>query len=100
MFIAICTDRAGSEPGQLRKTHAGEHLAYVETILDKIAVAGPVRNAEGGTVASVLVYKVDSEAKARALLEGDPYFKAGIWESVTVGPFLAAAGQWVGGKTW
>jgi uncharacterized protein len=100
MYIAICHDKPGPEAGKKRMEFAAAHLAYVETILDRIAVAGPVRDESCGTVASVLIYKVDSEAEARALLEGDPYFAASIWDGITVGPFLAAAGQWVGGKTW
>ena len=99
-YAAICTDKAGPEAGQQRKALAREHLAYIETILDKIAVAGPLKRADGSDWGSILIYKVDSAEDARALLEGDPYAGAGIWDNVTIEAFMGAAGDWVGGKTW
>lgn len=44
--------------------------------------------------------KAASEADARAMLEQDPYFQAGVWSHVEIHAFSAVAGDWVGGKTW
>jgi uncharacterized protein len=77
-----------------------DHFAYVETIQDRIAVAGPLRTPDGGFAGSILIYDAADEAEARGLLEADPYFKAGIWHEPELHPFTAAIGIWVGGKIW
>lgn len=99
-YIAWCTDRAGDEPARLRKELAQPHFAHIEAIMDKLRVAGPVRDEDGNTVGSMLVFNVASEAEARDLLDRDPYAGADIWESVEIRPFLPAAGEWIGGKIW
>lgn len=98
LFAVIARDLPGAEPKRLAARPA--HFAYVETILDRIAVAGPLRDAAGGFVGSMLIYDVPDAAAARALLEADPYFQAGIWDNPEIHPFTAAAGQWIGGKIW
>lgn len=68
--------------------------------MDRFRVAGPLKGAGGKTVGSLLVIEASGEADARTFLESDPYFKAGIWDSIQVDPFLAVAGEWVGGAAW
>ena len=99
-YIIWCTDFPGDEPTRLREELAPAHFAHIETILDKIRVAGPVRDEDGKTIGSVLVFNAESKAEARALLDRDPYASAEIWESVEIRPFLPAAGEWIGGKIW
>jgi uncharacterized protein len=77
-----------------------EHFAHIETIMDKIAVAGPMKDREGQNIGSLLLFKVASYDEAEALLHADPYFKARVWERWEIHPFLPAAGEWIGGKIW
>jgi uncharacterized protein YciI len=116
MFLALCRDFADGRSAKIRLSALQPHLTYIEAILDKIVVAGPLRGtgetgATGGTgengddaiaaiTGSLLIYNVDSEAAARELLEADPYFSADIWESVEIRNFQPVAGEWIGGKTW
>jgi uncharacterized protein YciI len=98
MFVVICTDYSDGRAVVNRHTALAAHLAYIETIVDRILVAGPLRAAVGGgIVGSLLIYKVESEEEARALLEADPYFAADIWASVEFKRFNAAVGEWVSG---
>jgi uncharacterized protein YciI len=97
LFGFYCRD--GENGAALREKFLAQHLAYIETALDKIAVAGPLKQGEE-TVGSLLVIKAENEAEARAVFEGDPYFDAGVWQSITVDQFLGVAGDWVGGATW
>ncbi len=101
LFTAVtCIDKPGEETTALRQDMLAVHLDYIETILDEILVAGPLYDDDGETIAgSLLIYRAGDEA-ARALLQNDPYFKAGLWSEVRFNPFLAAAGTAVGGKTW
>jgi uncharacterized protein YciI len=100
-FIAICHDQPGDAPTALRKKHLKAHFDYIESILDRILVAGPFgSDAPGNCNASVLVYAVATHAEAEGLLHNDPYFKAGIYGEVRIKPFHPAAGNWIGGTVW
>jgi uncharacterized protein len=98
LFAAIARDLPDAHERRMAARPA--HFAYIETIQDRIAIAGPLKTAEGGFAGSILIYDVADEAEARGLLEGDPYFKAGIWHPPELHPFTAAVGTWIGGKVW
>jgi uncharacterized protein len=76
------------------------HFAHIETIMDKVLIAGPSKNADGSICGSLLVIKAQDEAEAEAILKSDPYFIAGVWERWDIRAFTPAAGEWIGGKTW
>lgn len=97
-YAIITRDKPGAAATRMEKLK--EHLAHIETALERLAVAGPLRDEAGGFTGSLLVVKADSAAEARALLEADPYFRADIWSDIEIRAFNAAAGDWVGGKTW
>ena len=69
-------------------------------MMERIAVAGPLKDAGGANIGSLFVLNVESAAEAEAALRSDPYFAAGVWAKQEIHPFLAAAGEWVGGTTW
>ena len=95
----ICHDGPDSQPA--RKAAAQDHLQYVQTILERIALAGPLFSDDGQRmIGSLYVFKTDSLAEARRWLEADPYFAAGFWQSIDFRPFLPAAGDFVGGTIW
>ena len=98
LYAIITRDKPDATPTRMEKLK--DHLAHVEASLDRLAIAGPLRDEEGKFTGSLLVVKAESEAEARALLEGDPYYKAQIWSDIEIRAFNAAAGDWVGGKTW
>lgn len=98
LYAIITQDKPGATATRMEKLK--EHLAHVEATLDRLAIAGPLRDEEGNFTGSMLVVKAESEAEARELLSHDPYFKADIWSSIEIRAFNAAAGDWVGGKTW
>ena len=98
-FICYCTDAEGS--ATLRQVHVGAHLRYVETILDRILVAGPLRDEADGVVgASCLIYDTEDRDEALRLLHDDPYYRAGVWSRVDIHHIKTVAGRWVGGKRW
>jgi uncharacterized protein YciI len=97
--VVVCRDGPRGAAGRAAQTAA--HLAYVETVLGEIAVAGPLFDATGRvTVGSLYVLRTSSLARARELIEGDPFHQAGVFASVEYFPHLPAAGQYIGGKIW
>lgn len=98
LYAIMITDKPGSKATRMGKLK--DHLAHIEKVLDRIAIAGPLRHPDGEFAGSLLVIKAESEADARAFLEQDPYFAADIWSDIRIEAFNGAAGDWVGGKTW
>ena len=97
--MVVCRD--GPEGEQRRAAASAAHLAYIETVLDEINVAGPLYDAAGlRTVGSIFCYRTKDLARAREILENDPYFKSGVFASVEYFPYLPAAGHYIGGKIW
>lgn len=98
-FLAICYDIPESE--ELRKNCLRSHLDYIETILERVQVAGPIVNhATGKFRSSCFIYKADSKEEALGLLQADPYYRAGLYQQCVIEEFKAVAGNWVGGKNW
>jgi uncharacterized protein YciI len=98
MIAVWAEDSTGAAAARGRELAA--HLAHVEAVIDRLWVAGPLLDAAGQVVGSLLVFDVADEPAARALMEADPYFLAGVWGRISYRPYKAVAGQWVGGKTW
>lgn len=100
-WIALCHDRADIDTSTLRRAERDRHFAYIETILDRLLVAGPLAPREAGEWrASLFVYAVEERTEAELLLQADPYHQAGIYGTVQFMRFTPAAGRWIGGTVW
>lgn len=76
----ICRDRPGAF--ELRKANRQAHLDYIAAS-GVVEMAGPL--IEGGEMAgSLLILDVPDLAAAEAWAAGDPYAKAGLFESVLI----------------
>lgn len=98
-YVVICRD--GPKGPAARAAATAAHLAYVETILGDLNIAGPLYDDSGTRmIGSMYSLRTKSLARAREIIENDPYYKAGAFESVEFFPHLPAAGQYIGGKIW
>jgi hypothetical protein len=98
-IAVLCFDGVNGATARAGATAA--HLKYVESVFEYINLAGPMYDATGTkTIGSLYVLRTTSEERARELIENDPYFKAGAFDSVRYQPFLPAAGHYIGGKIW
>jgi len=80
LFAVICRDK----PGHLetRLANRAAHLSYIEAT-GIVKMAGPF--IEGGQMCGTLaVIKAASLGAAQAWAAGDPYGKAGLFDTVTV----------------
>lgn len=84
LFMIFCTDRPGSLG--LRMATRPAHLAYLETYREKVLFAGPALDADGRPCGSLLLLDVADGAEAGGFAEGDPYGKAGLFESTIIRP--------------
>jgi len=83
LFAIRCFDKDGHQ--EVRKRTRDEHLAYLNGQLDKIRMAGPLLADDGATpVGSLLLIEVPDRAAAESFAAGDPYAKAGLFDSVEI----------------
>lgn len=87
IFVFHLIDRADS--GDLRQRVRPEHKAYLAAVADRIAFAGPLTKDDGQTMlGSLLVIDFDDRAAAERWMADEPFTKAGLYESVSVLPFI------------
>jgi uncharacterized protein YciI len=85
LFHISCIDKADSL--QLRLDTRADHLTYLEGFNDRILFGGPRLGADGETPdGSVLIVDFEDKAAAEDFAAGDPYAKAGLFQSVTIAP--------------
>ncbi|CAA6603712.1 YCII-related [Rhodospirillaceae bacterium LM-1] len=87
LFAILCRDKKDALPIRLANREA--HLDYIrENWLSKIVTAGPIFGADGQSMAgSLLIMELADRAEAENYLAGDPYGKAGLFESCEVWPY-------------
>ena len=81
-FVIVCTDKPGAL--DLRAATRANHLAYLETYKDRLVQVGPMLDLDGRPCGSLLIIEVKDRAEAEGFAEGDPYAKAGLFESVMI----------------
>ena len=87
LFALMCIDKPGSL--ELRSATRPQHLAYLQTYFDRLVEAGPLLDEEGRPCGSLLIIDVNDRAEAEGFAAGDPYTKAGLFESTVVRGWLA-----------
>jgi uncharacterized protein YciI len=98
-YVVVCRD--GPDGPAARAANTQAHLAYIETVLGDLSVAGPLFDEAGrSTVGSLYVLRTRSLERAREIIENDPFHRAGAFASVEYFPHLPAAGQYIGGTIW
>ena len=88
LFVVIGWD--GPNGSELRAKHREAHVAYVTHLNDEgiVRLAGPIKNdAEDSSIGVVIVYRTDTLAAARELVNADPYVAGGVFEKLTVNPY-------------
>jgi uncharacterized protein len=80
LFAVIARDRPGAL--EVRLATRAAHLAYIEAT-GIVAMAGPLIE-DGQMCGSLIVLETGSLDAARDWVTGDPYGKAGLFESVSV----------------
>lgn len=80
MFVAlIAKDKPSSL--NLRADNRPAHLDYLKST-GLVAQAGPLLDADGGMIGSLIILDVADMTAAQEWADGDPYAKAGLFGSV------------------
>lgn len=94
LYAIIARDVADSRA--LRAQTRAKHFAYLQDLVDegRVVLAGPHPAIDSpdpgpaGFSGSLIVAEFDSLESARAWAAGDPYMQNGIFQDVTVKPFI------------
>lgn len=82
-FHIYCIDDPG-KPGLRQKTRP-EHLRYMIDHKDRILFGGPIQAQPGGpTIGSAFSLDYEMRAEVDRFLANEPYYVAGLFESVVV----------------
>ncbi|MEL7198146.1 MAG: YciI family protein [Pseudomonadota bacterium] len=92
LFCFYCRDGENSET--LRALHLKEQRAWMAEHHENYLTAGPLTNAKGEFVGSLLIIDAEDEAAARATVNDDPYVVGGVWQSIRVDRFEPVKGRW------
>lgn len=85
MLIALI---ARDKPGalQIRLDNRDKHVAYLKGS-GEVSQAGPLLDADGGMIGSLVILDVEDMAEAEAWADKDPYKAADLFESVELMPW-------------
>ncbi|MEW9920494.1 YciI family protein [Marimonas sp. MJW-29] len=82
MLVAlVARDKSGAL--SIRQENRPAHLEYLKST-DLVAQAGPLLDADGSMIGSLIILDVADMAQAKDWAANDPYAKAGLFESVTL----------------
>lgn len=82
-YAIITKDKSGSL--ELRQARRAEHLAYLDANKHLLLAAGAQVEDDGsGGSGGILLVDTDDRAEAEKFIAGDPFTKAGLFESITV----------------
>lgn len=91
LFALICTDKPNSTAVRLEAR--SRHLAYIQSRLSEVKIAGPFVSEDGATMlGSMLILDLPDIEAARAFAAGDPYSQAGLFSNVDIRPWKWTVG--------
>jgi uncharacterized protein YciI len=82
VFAIHCIDKPLQR--DLRAATRPAHLAYLESALSQVVVAGPLLDEEGAPIGSMLLMEFPDRKAAVAFAAEDPYARAGLFASIAV----------------
>ena len=85
LFTLLCTDKPGCL--DLRMATRPTHLAYLQSCKAMLISAGPMLDLDGKPCGSVFILEAPDREAAAAFAAGDPYAKAGLFESTVLRGF-------------
>lgn len=86
-FAVHCLDKADAVG--LRLSNYEQHKAYLASAAIRTVISGPLLADDSETmIGSLIVFEAPTKADVEALIRNDPFAKAGLWERVSIHPFL------------
>jgi len=81
----------GANSAALRKQHRNAHIDHITRLDDTgcIVLAGPIKSSDGSrSVGAVIILTAENLRDAEQIVRRDPYVASGVFETLTVEPFV------------
>ena len=86
MYAIVCFDRPDS--AGLRDAHRADHVKFLDLHKKQIVFGGPLKSIpDGPSTGALIVVDCATRRQAEDLIGADPFFRAGVYESVAVRAF-------------
>lgn len=83
LFIVLATDKPGA--ARIRADKRPDHIEYLESFGDALVAGGATLSDDGESMTgSFLLIDMADRAAVEAFAAGDPFAKAGLFESVEI----------------
>jgi uncharacterized protein YciI len=93
LFVVYCKDKPGAL--ETRMATRPTHLDYLNSAT-ALKAAGPLLDDAGSPIGSLLIFEAEDRAAVQALVDNDPYTKAGLFESVAIDGWRVGVGSITG----
>lgn len=92
LYVIYCKDNP-STPTK-RDEFYDAHRAYLKNAPIKILIAGPYTSVDGSKkIGSMLVVEAETLEQAKGFQQSDPFALNGVWNEVSVYPYLKSIDQ-------
>jgi uncharacterized protein YciI len=82
-YVVLLEDEPSK--ADVRPKYMNEHVAHLESLAGRIRFAGPLSDPKTGAAAGGMwIVEAGSPEEVRAMLEADPFYKAGLRKSIRV----------------
>lgn len=86
-FAVHCLDKTDATDLRLRRYD--DHKAHLAGGALTTVISGPLLAEDGKTmIGSLFIFEADSRAEVEAFTKADPFNRAGVWDSISIHPFL------------
>ncbi|UPG73248.1 YciI family protein [Roseomonas gilardii subsp. gilardii] len=91
-FMVLAYDGKDAEAPARRKAARPAHLARVaqEAESGRLLIGGPLTDADGRMIGSMMVLDLPDETAVHAWLAEDPYVRQDVWKDISILPFQIA----------
>ena len=84
MLYAVIFEDNPDLPGDVRRRHMPDHLAFLERNAGGIKAAGPLHDPSGGPAGGLWVVEADDFGAVDALVKEDPFWPTGLRKTVRI----------------
>jgi uncharacterized protein YciI len=83
LWVINCVDKPNT--ANTRAELLQQHRKYLDEMVQQIFFSGPQQNDDATEMlGSLFIINVPSRAKAQAFIEGETFFRAGVFDNVTI----------------
>jgi uncharacterized protein YciI len=87
IFALIAHDQPGAVAKRLELR--AEHLKFLDSLGDRLLLAGPFLNGQGEGVGTIALIDAATLEEAREVFGQDPFSRGGLFDQVTIKPWRA-----------